>query len=85
MKKKDLYAAELIFNLKRFVDSDVISHPTSVVDEIPKNCFISQVIKGDYNALTALYADEEALALFAQKYCFSLLPSSTVRLLMVAD
>lgn len=68
MTRKSLYLAELVFNLNRFVDENITSRPTMIVDEIPESCFISQGIKGDYNALSAIYAEPEVLTSFAASY-----------------
>lgn len=68
MTKKSLYLAELIFNLNRFVDENITSRPTEIVDGIPENCHIAQGILGDYTAISALYAEPEVLTTFAAKY-----------------
>lgn len=68
MTRKTLYLAELIFNLNRFVDDSITSRPTEIVNEIPPGVFISQGITGDYNALSALYADPDVLTRFAAQY-----------------
>ncbi len=68
MSRKSIYLAELIFNLNRFVDKNITSRPTEIVREIPKSCHIAQGIKGDYNALSALYAEPEVLTSFAAMY-----------------
>ncbi len=68
MTKQSLYVAELVFNLNRFVDDKISSLPTTILDEIPDQCFIGQSITGGYSALTGLYADKEVLTAFAVKY-----------------
>ncbi len=68
MEQKDLYIAELIFNLSRFVQEETIPHPSMTVSAIPKECYLSQKIIGEYNAFTALYASEEVLCDFARAY-----------------
>ena len=68
MTRKSIYLAELIFNLNRFVDENITSRPTEIVSSIPEDCHIAQGITGDYNALSALYAEPEVLTIFAAKY-----------------
>ncbi|MCR4590239.1 MAG: hypothetical protein K5668_05410 [Lachnospiraceae bacterium] len=68
MSRKSIYLAELIFNLNRFVDKDITSRPTEIVHEIPESCHIAQGITGDYNAVSALYAEPEVLTSFAAMY-----------------
>ena len=68
MTRKSIYLAELIFNLNRFVDDNITSRPTEIVHEIPESCHIAQGITGDYNAISALYAEPEVLLTFAAKY-----------------
>ncbi len=68
MTRKSLYLAELIFNLNRFVDENITSKPTEIVDKIPDNCYIAQGITGDYNALSAVYAEPQVLTSFAASY-----------------
>ncbi len=68
MTRKSLYLAELIFNLNRFVDENITSRPTEIVDKIPDNCYIAQGITGDYNALSAVYAEPSVLTNFAASY-----------------
>ncbi len=65
---KEIYLAELVFNLSRFVEESCISKPSSMITEIPENCFLSQSIIGDYKALTAMYGSDEALIQFAANY-----------------
>ena len=68
MTRKSIYLAELIFNLNRFVDENITSRPTEIVHDIPEGCHIAQGITGDYNALSAIYAEPEVLTIFAAKY-----------------
>ena len=68
MTRKSIYLAELIFNLNRFVDENITSKPTIIVDRIPEGCYITQQIVGDYNAVSALYADPKVLTKFAASY-----------------
>lgn len=68
MEQKDLYIAELIFNLSRFVQDDTVPHPSMTVSTIPKECYLSQKIVGGYNAFTALYGPEDVLCDFARAY-----------------
>ncbi len=66
--RKELYVAELMFNLARFVDESAIYDSSTIVKELPENCFLSQYINGGYNAFTAIYAEEDVLTEFAAKY-----------------
>ncbi len=68
MSRKSIYLAELVFNLNRFVDKDITSRPTEIVQKIPDNCHIAQGITGDYTALSALYAEPQVLTDFAAMY-----------------
>ncbi len=68
MTKQSLYVAELVFNLNRFVDDKISSLPTTILDKMPDQCFIGQSITGDYQAVTGVYGDEDALTAFAVKY-----------------
>lgn len=68
MDQKDLYIAELAFNLSRFVQDETIPHPAFTVTNIPNECYLSQKIVGDYNACTALYAPDDVLCDFARAY-----------------
>ncbi len=68
MSRKSLYLSELIFNLNRFVDENITTRPAETVEKIPENCYISQGITGDYNALSALYAEPKVLTDFAASY-----------------
>ncbi len=66
--RKDMYISELMCNLVRFVEDGATSSPVTVLDALPENCFLSQNIIGDYQAFTALYAEEEVLTKFAATY-----------------
>ncbi len=66
--RKDAYMSELLFNLNRFVEDSAASQKLKGVKTLPENCFLSQNITGDYQAFTALYADEEVLTEFAARY-----------------
>ena len=68
MMHKDLYIAELVFILNRFVQEDITVHAIKYVKELPAECYLSQNIVGDYEAYTAIYGSEDALNLFAKKY-----------------
>lgn len=68
MEQKDLYVAELVFNLSRFVEDETIPQPYIAASALPKECYLSQNIIGDYNACTALYGSEEVLCDFARAY-----------------
>lgn len=68
MSKKDLYMAELIFNLGRFVEQPLGLGPEERLSQIPETCYISQHIKGDYTAMTGVYGSDDVLKSFAEKY-----------------
>ena len=64
MKRKDMYIAELIFNLNRFVEESVISRPTTIVDSLPDSGLLFQKISGDYSAFTAIYGKPDVMMIF---------------------
>ncbi|MCR4907480.1 MAG: hypothetical protein K5985_01530 [Lachnospiraceae bacterium] len=66
--RKEAYMSELIFNLNRFVEDSAASRKVKGVKTLPENCFLSQAITGDYQAFTALYAEDAVLTAFAAKY-----------------
>ncbi len=68
MKRKDMYIAELIFNLNRFVEESVISRPTTIVDSLPDSGLLFQKISGDYSAFTAIYGKPDVMMRFAAEY-----------------
>ena len=68
MANSDIYVAELTSNLRKFVDDSVTERPTYISPDIPSGCYISQNITGDYNAVSAIYGDKEALRQFSVNY-----------------
>ncbi len=68
MSQKDVFFTELIANINRFVETEVEAQPIEVLSNLPKDCYISQNVIGDYCAFTAVYGDEKALCDFAIHY-----------------
>ncbi len=68
MEKKDLYIAELLFNLGRFVEQPKSVNREETLEAVNNDCHIWQHIQGDYNALTGIYGSEDALCRFAEIY-----------------
>ena len=68
MERKELYITALIFNLNRFIEETVISHRTFVADSLPEGTILSQLIVGDYKAVTGLFGEPDALMKFAAQY-----------------
>ena len=66
---RDKYAAELTFNLNRFVEEGAIAGSPSLSREIPDSAQVLQMITGGYQAATGVYsATEEAMMAFAAQY-----------------
>ncbi len=68
MEKKEIYREELIRDLKSMVCDSLREGDIVSLDDIPGSCYISQLIIGDYQALTAIYADDAVLTAFAAAY-----------------
>lgn len=68
MSQRDLYLAELIFNLTRFVQDEPSPTQVQSINELPKNCYVSQDITGDYCARTAIAGEKDVLCSFAAAY-----------------
>ena len=68
MEKREIYCRELIKDLKEMVSDTLEAGEPSFLGAIPGSCYISQLIIGDYTALTAIYADETVLNAFAAAY-----------------
>ena len=66
--RRDLYFAELLFNVQRFVGRSAISKGMEASEGLPEGCFISQSMEGDFTALSAVTAPPEVLVRFAAEY-----------------